>query len=273
LTARQKDGLPDLEASRLSVQKVSQEQNKSEGVTIRAVIRNIAKGVTRTGTIKVNLFLRDGKTGIYKLKESRLVKALDTRLQATLPARTSLRFSDKVPAGVTRQYKLEIDPDRRIKELSDQNNIIYAEYINPHPRTIQSGPMEMQGQLNIPPCEGVDLIVYSVEIIRNDRGQIYLRARIKNLCADTCNGPLELVIDESATGGVGISTSFGSAITGQTLSPWSGWLGVHYRESGDNTYTVSIRIGPPCVDRNPGNNSLTVTLRAGEDSKTVNYGG
>ena len=268
----QKDGVPDLEAARLSVQKVTQEPNRTQGVTVRAVIRNIAKGISKTGTFKVNLFFRDGKSGTYKFKESRLIKSLDTRLQATLPARTSLKFSDQVPPGTTRYYKLEIDPERRIRELSDQNNIVYAEYINPNPRTIQPGDMQMQGQMNIPPCEGVDLIVYSVEINRNDRGQIFLRARIKNLCADTCNGPLELVIDESATGGVGISTSLGSAISGETLAPWSGWLGVHYRDSGDNTYTVSIRVGPPCVDRNPGNNDLPVTLRAGEDRKTVNYG-
>ncbi len=259
---------PDLKVQNLTVNQTGKTKNGGIKVNIRVVIKNNAKFSSKTGLFNLVLKYRDQKTGPYKNLITKPISALNTNPKMLKQAIRTIFIRDTVPAGVTRYYRLNIDPDNKVKELNRNNNMMDAEFRNPN-RRILTLNQTMAARRAFPPCEGVDLIVYDVEIIRNDRGQIFLRARIKNLCEGVCNGALELHVDESAQGGAGISVSFGTRIEGEQLSGWSQWLGVYYNEEGgDNSYIVSIQA--TCTETNT-DNSLPVTLEEGVNSKTVRW--
>ena len=116
----------------------------------------------------------------------------------------------------------------------------------------------------IPSCDGVDLIVKNVEIIRTTSGNIFIKATIKNLCIGSCTGPIIIEVDESDVHGRpgGIEQQIGSGIGSKAEYTMGSALGIVNDPSRSCSYVISVRTEGGCVEApgRTGNNTFRITV-------------
>lgn len=143
-------------------------------------------------------------------------------------------------------------------------------------RMINSPALERQAGQRPPhsaSCQGVDLVIDSVELMRASGG-VFVKATVKNVCSGSCTADgIDVEIDESLipgrTGGV-VQPIGVTEIEPEGIYRNS-WVGVAANPSGPSTYIVrAVLRGGSRRERSTTNNSCRVTIAAGEDRKTVN---
>ena len=235
---------PDILFQKVGINKTGISTSKAYKLKIKVSVRSYSPVRTCTGPFKIRVewranakrpFIFLGEAGVAKLCYDPLSKkiALATRF-----------FDHVVQPGKTNYYKIVIDPLFQVDESKENNNVMFREY-----RAVKTInlPENMTATASIqdrlPDCEGIDLIVKNVEVIRNDSGNIWFKATIKNLCTGICSGPIIIEVDESEAMGYasGVEQQIGSGIGSKAEYTMGSAIGVANRSDRVCFYNVSVR--------------------------------
>lgn len=248
---------PDLQVHKIFVSKTGVTSSGNHNVRITVKVKNIARFKNCCGPFKIKLEWRKNQKSRYRfLRDSGIARlCYDPALRKQV---IETRFFDDtvVPKGKSREYRVTLDFLGQVTESREDNNqakVIYKPILVHHIG-----------------CIGVDIVLKKVEIKRTETG-VYVKAYVKNRCSGSCDGRINIVIDESLIpgGSGGIVQPIGIF----RIEPYgeyeNTWVGVMSNPDGDSTYTVTANL-TGCTDRNHSNNSCRVILRLGADNVTKN---
>jgi hypothetical protein len=244
---------PDLRIVGIKVERVGFTAAGAHQVKVKVTVINSAPAAVCAGPFQVKLEKRTpGGFTIY-LSQQRVAR-LCVNPSLAKQATATLEFFDTIPVGQQRQWRATADSSGLVSEASENNN---------------QGDSEIYVAKTF--CAGVDLVVTKAEIVRGPHG-VFIKVYGRNRCIGTCAVDVEAVFDVAvpASAAGAVTQRVGTASVG-LLEYESGMIGVYSSSDQAVTYRVGIDFdGAGCTDTNPANNYCQVTLRPGEDRKTVN---
>jgi len=256
---------PDISFHKVSISRVGITAMKDHKIKLKVSVKNFSPVKTCTGPFKIKVEWRNNKKRPFILLSQAGVSNLCFDPKNKKSNIVTRYFEHLVKSGKTNFYKITIDPLSQVNESNEGNNIIYKDYTAV---PMISAPVNMNTQINIedrlPSCEGIDLIIKNVEVIRNTSGNIFIKATIKNLCTGSCTGPIIIEVDESDVLGRpgGIEQQIGSGIGSKAEYTMGSALGIANDSSRTCSYTISVRTEGGCTEPHgkTGNNTFRITI-------------
>ena len=256
---------PDISFHKISINKIGITALKDHRIKIKVSVKNFSPVKTCTGPFKIKVEWRNNKKRPFILLQQSGVANLcyDPKNKKVDVATRS--FDHLVKSGKTNYYKITIDPLSQVRESNEGNNLIYKEY---KAQPVIRMPANMNSRVSIedrlPSCDGIDLIVKNVEVIRGTSGNVFIKATIKNLCTGNCTGPIIIEVDESNVLGRpgGIEQQIGNGIGSKAEFTMGGALGIANDSSRTCSYIISVRTEGGCTEApsKTGNNTFRITV-------------
>jgi len=256
---------PDIMFHKVSISRTAVTASKAHEVELKVSVRNRSIAKNCTGPFKIRVEWRSsvkrpwamlGEAGVAKLCYNPASAKLDIAVR---------KFTDTVPSGKTHYYRITLDPMRHVTESNETNNVMFKEY---KAGPVISLPEGMQTEMSIedrlPSCDGIDLIVKGVEVIRNASGNVFIKATIKNLCEGSCTGPIIIEVDESDVIGRpgGVTQQISNGIGSKAEFTMFSALGIANDSSRICRYNVIVKSEGACLEpaAKRGNNTYRLTV-------------
>ncbi|MEN8153353.1 MAG: CARDB domain-containing protein [Acidobacteriota bacterium] len=257
---------PDLQIYKFSINKSSIRPDKSHVIKLNVVVRNVSPVKNCTGPFKILVEWSTHPKKSYKYLTQAGVARLCSdphKIKQNMVKRT---FTHSVPSGKTYYYKVTVDSNSNVSESNERNNWKIKKYFALPVLTLIRNPRINAGSIadRLPSCEGIDLIVKNVEVIRATSGAIFIKATIKNLCEGSCTGPIVIEVDESDFLGRpgGVEQQIANGIGSKAEFTMFSALGIANNSDRTYSYVVSVRSEGGCVEdaSRRGNNSYRITV-------------
>ena len=256
---------PDILFHKVKITKTGITAVKAHQVEIKVSARVYAKMRSCTGPFKIRVEWRGSKSRPWAiLGESGVAKLCYNPASAKIGLATRT-FNDTIPSGKTHYYQITLDAMGQVAESKEGNNLMLKEYKARRTLApIDNRTVVASIQDRLPSCDGLDLIVKGVEVIRADSGNIFIKATIKNLCTGSCTGPIIIEVDESDVLGRpgGVTQQISSGIGSKAEFTMFSALGIVNDSSRVCTYVVSVKSEGGCLENasKRGNNSFSITV-------------
>ncbi len=256
---------PDILFHKVNIKRTGITPAKTHQINIKVSVRLYGQMKTCAGPFKIRVEWRGSTSKPWViLQEAGVAKICYDPASAKADVATRT-FADTVPAGKVHYYQITLDPMGQVAESKEGNNKMLKKY--KAVRTIaqiDNRTANLSIQDRLPSCEGIDLIVKDVEIIRNSSGNVFIKATIKNLCEGSCTGPIIIEVDESDVIGRpgGVEQPISNGITGKGEFTMFSALGIANDTSRVCSYIVSVRSEGGCIEpaAKRGNNTYSLTV-------------
>ncbi len=257
---------PDIQIHKFAINKVRINPDKSHNVKLKVTVKNVSMGKTCTGPFKILVEWRTSpKVPYRRLSQANVSDLCSNPTGIKLETATRV-FNHIVPSGETYHYRVTVDSNSNVSEVNESNNKKTDKYFALPVLTLIDNNLVSGGTIadRIPSCDGIDLIVKGVEIIRNSSGAVFIKATIKNLCEGSCTGPIVIEVDESDVLGRpgGIEQQISNGIGSKGEFTMFSALGIANISTRRCSYIVKVKSEGGCTEpvTKRGNNSYRITV-------------